>query len=71
MSRVIDFYSKLPRGLPKRVTGSNPVTRYKARYFDGEAASGRPLLHAILGIFVLGYTIQYFTHLRHHKNHEH
>lgn len=71
MSRVIDFYSKLPRGMPKKDAPKGFLGRYKARHFDGEHVSAKPLLHAVIGLFLLGYTLQYTTHLRHHKNHEH
>lgn len=35
----------------------SPLARYKARYFDGENASGAPFLHVIGGLFLIGYTI--------------
>ncbi|KAG0150459.1 hypothetical protein CROQUDRAFT_38235 [Cronartium quercuum f. sp. fusiforme G11] len=72
MQRVVDFYSKLPQGpAPKPTGGMNPFARYKARYIDGENASGAPLLHAIIGLFVIGYTIEYNMHLKFHKNNHH
>ncbi|GAA5874487.1 hypothetical protein JCM5296_001551 [Sporobolomyces johnsonii] len=68
MTRVVDFYSKLPKGAaPKKSVGLNPLARYKARYFDGENASAAPFLHIIGGLFLVGYTIDYNMHLKHHK----
>ncbi|KAI9606951.1 hypothetical protein KEM48_001720 [Puccinia striiformis f. sp. tritici PST-130] len=59
MQRVVEFYSKLPKGpAPKASPGLNPFARYKARYMDGENASGAPLFHAMLGLFLVGYTIE-------------
>ncbi|KAA1103753.1 ATP synthase f chain, mitochondrial precursor [Puccinia graminis f. sp. tritici] len=55
MQRVVEFYSKLPKGpAPKASPGLNPFARYKARYIDGENASGAPLFHAMLGLFLIG-----------------
>lgn len=49
---------QLPKGpLPKASPGLNPIARYKARYFSGENASGAPFVHLIVGVFLLGYTI--------------
>ncbi|GAA5839775.1 hypothetical protein JCM5353_003759 [Sporobolomyces roseus] len=68
MTRVVDFYSKLPKGsAPAKKAGLNPLSRYKARYFDGPNASAAPFLHAIVGLFLVGYTIDYNMHLKHHK----
>ncbi|CAE6438601.1 ATP synthase subunit f, mitochondrial OS=Saccharomyces cerevisiae (strain ATCC 204508 / S288c) GN=ATP17 PE=1 SV=1 [Rhizoctonia solani AG-1 IB] len=66
MSSVVDFYSKLPKG-PAPSTGNG----IKARYFDGKNASGKPFVAAIVGMFLLGYTIDYNMHLKHHKNNHH
>ncbi|POV99580.1 hypothetical protein PSHT_13444 [Puccinia striiformis] len=46
------------RVLLKASPGLNPFARYKARYMDGENASGAPLFHAMLGLFLVGYTIE-------------
>jgi hypothetical protein len=49
---------QLPKGpAPKKNVGLSPLARYKARYFDGENASGAPFLHVIGGLFLIGYTI--------------
>ncbi|GAA5881016.1 hypothetical protein JCM16303_004637 [Sporobolomyces ruberrimus] len=68
MLRVVDFYSKLPKGAaPKKNAGLNPFSRYKAKYFEGPNASAAPFLHAIGILFLVGYTIDYNMHLKHHK----
>ncbi|KAB5590933.1 F1-F0 ATP synthase subunit F domain-containing protein [Ceratobasidium theobromae] len=54
MASVVDFYSKLPKG-PAPPSGSG----LKARYFDGKNASGKPFVATIVGLFLLGYTIDY------------
>jgi len=67
MARVVDFYSKLPKG-PSPAAAS---TGLKAKFFDGKNASGGPLVFAMLALFGFGYTIDYNMHLKHHKNHQH
>ncbi|KAI8986637.1 mitochondrial F1-F0 ATP synthase subunit F of fungi-domain-containing protein [Trametes punicea] len=64
---LVEFYSKLPKG-PAPTTAGGGI---KARYFNGKNASPAPLIWTILGIFGLGYTIDYQMHLKHHKNHAH
>ncbi|KAJ8482863.1 hypothetical protein ONZ51_g5093 [Trametes cubensis] len=64
---LVNFYSKLPKG-PAATSASGGI---KARFFNGKNASAAPLLFTILGIFGLGYTIDYQMHLKHHKNHAH
>ncbi|KAL7341433.1 mitochondrial F1-F0 ATP synthase subunit F of fungi-domain-containing protein [Rhodotorula toruloides] len=72
MAKVVEFYSALPKGpAPKKRVGASPLARYKARYFDGPNASAAPFLHVIGGLFLLGYTIDYNMHLKHHKNNHH
>ncbi|GAA5872758.1 hypothetical protein JCM8547_006334 [Rhodosporidiobolus lusitaniae] len=68
MQRVVGFYSALPKGAaPAKKVGVSPFAQYKARYFDGPNASAAPFLHAIVGLFLVGYTIDYNMHLKHHK----
>ncbi|KAF8817344.1 hypothetical protein BYT27DRAFT_7201783 [Phlegmacium glaucopus] len=62
---LVDFYSKLPKGNAISVGG------FKGRYFDGKNASGVPLVRLIGGLFLIGYTIDYNMHLKHHKNRAH
>lgn len=67
MQEVVSFYKKLPQGAapaPKKPT--TPWGKYKAAYFDGDNASGKPLLHLAVAIVVLGYTWEYNSHLKHH-----
>ncbi|GAA5903141.1 hypothetical protein JCM8208_000463 [Rhodotorula glutinis] len=67
-ANIVSFYSALPKGAAaKKPVGLSPFSRYKARYFDGENASGAPFLHAIGVLFLVGYTIDYNMHLKHHK----
>ncbi|CCE86478.1 Piso0_004970 [Millerozyma farinosa CBS 7064] len=70
MTDVVSFYKKLPTGqapAPKKPT--SPLGKYRAAYFEGENASGKPLLHLALAVVVLGYTWEYQSHLKHHKEH--
>lgn len=55
LSPLVSFYSKLPKG----PAPTSAIRGIKARYFDGKNASGAPLVWTILGIFGLGYTIDY------------
>ena len=67
LTPLVNFYSKLPKGRATATAGGG----IKARYFNGKNASAAPLVWTILGIFGLGYTIDYQMHLKHHKNHAH
>ncbi|KAJ5521667.1 hypothetical protein N7527_005782 [Penicillium freii] len=71
MERVVTFYAGLPRGPAAAVKPTGLIGRYQARYFNGKNASGVPFIHAIAGILILGYSMEYYFHLRHHKNHPH
>ncbi|CAG8383415.1 unnamed protein product [Penicillium salamii] len=71
MERVVNFYAGLPRGPAAPAKASGLIGRYRARYFSGKNASGAPFVHAIAGILILGYSMEYYFHLRHHKNHPH
>ena len=44
MSRVVDFYSKLPRGPAPEVKAKGLFARYQARYFGKNASAMRKLL---------------------------
>lgn len=66
MQEVVSFYKKLPQGpapAPKKPT--TPWGKYKAAYFDGDNASGKPLLHLAVVIIIFGYTWEY-QHLKEH-----
>ncbi|KAJ7358522.1 mitochondrial F1-F0 ATP synthase subunit F of fungi-domain-containing protein [Mycena olivaceomarginata] len=66
LTPLVDFYSKLPKGpAPARFGG------LKGRFFSGKNASGAPVLALIGGIFLIGYTLDYQLHLKHHKNNAH
>ncbi|KAG8814358.1 ATP synthase f chain, mitochondrial precursor [Serendipita sp. 411] len=67
LTPLVEFYSKLPRGPNPNTSGWG----LKARYFNGKNASGTPVVALIAGVFAIGYTMAYQTHLKHHKNHHH
>ncbi|KAJ6502764.1 mitochondrial F1-F0 ATP synthase subunit F of fungi-domain-containing protein [Mycena vitilis] len=64
---LVSFYSKLPKG-PAPVPAMRGI---KARWFSGKNASAAPVLGLIGGLFLIGYTLDYQLHLKHHKNHAH
>ncbi|KAF2240067.1 mitochondrial F1F0 ATP synthase subunit F Atp17 [Viridothelium virens] len=70
MQRVVNFYEKLPRGPAPKRQPKGPLEWYQHRYM-GENPSAMPLLHLIGGITLLGYSFNYYFHLRHHKNNAH
>lgn len=55
LSPLVNFYSKLPKGAAP-AAGFGGI---KSRFFNGKNASSLPLWATILGIFGLGYTIDY------------
>lgn len=60
MESVVGFYKALPKGpAPARRGGG-----IKARYFDGANASGKPIVVTLFTLFLIGYSIDYATHLR-------
>ncbi|KAJ7103944.1 mitochondrial F1-F0 ATP synthase subunit F of fungi-domain-containing protein [Mycena epipterygia] len=66
LAPLVDFYSKLPKGhAPTRMGG------LKGRFFSGKNASAAPVLALIGGLFLIGYTMDYQLHLKHHKNNAH
>ncbi|KZV61178.1 unnamed protein product [Peniophora sp. CBMAI 1063] len=67
LAPLVAFYSKLPKG----PAPPPPAASLKAKFFDGKNASGKPLVYGIIGIFLIGYTLDYQMHLKHHKNHPH
>lgn len=69
MAEVVSFYKKLPTGpAPAAKKPVTPWGKYKAAYFDGENASGKPLVHLAVLIILFGYTWEYQSHLKHHKH---
>ncbi|KAK1927869.1 F1F0-ATPsyn F [Papiliotrema laurentii] len=67
-AQVVDFYSRLPKG---PIPAAQRAKGLRGRYFEGNNASGAPLLATIIILFGLGYTIDYNMHLKHHKNGHH
>ncbi|KAI1610718.1 F-type H+-transporting ATPase subunit F [Exophiala viscosa] len=70
MAKIAKFYEQLPKGpAPNRAPGG-PLGWYQAKYF-GKNPSAAPIWHVIFGIMALGYSMEYYFHLRHHKNNAH
>ncbi|KAE8226392.1 hypothetical protein CF319_g988 [Tilletia indica] len=67
MESVVSFYKALPKGEAAAKRGGG----IKARFFDGKNASGAPIVATIGAMLLLGYTIDYNMHLKHHKNAHH
>ncbi|KAI1968043.1 hypothetical protein LOZ16_005378 [Ophidiomyces ophidiicola] len=63
MERVGNFYGKLPRGPAPEVKPSGFFARYHAKHF-GKTPTAKPLVHLIIVMTLLGYSIQYVTHLQ-------
>ncbi|KAI5785517.1 mitochondrial F1F0 ATP synthase-like protein subunit F [Peziza echinospora] len=70
MSRVVDFYTKLPKGPAPARKSSGILGRYQDKYF-GKNPSGMPIVHLIVVLTAFGYGQNYYWHLRHHKNNAH
>ncbi|KAL9622102.1 MAG: hypothetical protein Q9160_003445 [Pyrenula sp. 1 TL-2023] len=70
MTRVVSFYEKLPRGPAETPKPRGLMERYQARYF-GDNPSSAPIWHTILAVGLMGYSFEYYFHLRHHKNNAH
>ncbi|KAI5963464.1 ATP17 [Candida pseudojiufengensis] len=69
MSEVVKFYKKLPQGqAPAATKSSNPLVKYRQKYFDGDNASGKPLLHLAIIVIIFGYSLEY-EHLKHAQEH--
>ncbi|OAX83906.1 hypothetical protein ACJ72_01719, partial [Emergomyces africanus] len=62
MERIVGFYEKLPRGAAPEIKPTGLIGRYQARYF-GKNPSAMPLIHAIGGLMLLGYSMDYYFHL--------
>ncbi len=60
MESVVGFYKSLPKGDAPQKRGGG----IKARYFDGKNASGKPIVATLFTLFLIGYSIDYATHLR-------
>ncbi|QLG72080.1 hypothetical protein HG535_0C04340 [Zygotorulaspora mrakii] len=68
IANVVQFYKSLPQGPAAQIKPSGVIGRYKAKYFDGNNASGKPLWHLAVSILLMGYSLEYYFHLRHHKD---
>ena len=55
----LQFRPKKPVTLPKGPAPPPPAASLKAKFFDGKNASGKPLVYGIIGIFLIGYTLDY------------
>ncbi|KAK9377623.1 ATP synthase subunit F, mitochondrial [Lipomyces chichibuensis] len=67
LASVVDFYKALPRGPAPAPVRKGLLGKYTAKYFDGDNASGVPLVHLIVAVFLISYTLDYNLHLKHHK----
>ncbi|ORX35463.1 mitochondrial F1-F0 ATP synthase subunit F of fungi-domain-containing protein [Kockovaella imperatae] len=64
-ANVVEFYSRLPKGSAS-ASYNNSI---KNKYFN--QARGTALGYTVVGMFVMGYSISYYLHLRHHKTGHH
>jgi len=65
LTPLVNFYSKLPKG----PAAQSSFGGLKARYYSGKNASAAPILATILGIFTIGYTIDYQSAFRYARAH--
>ncbi|KAL7629730.1 ATP synthase f chain, mitochondrial precursor [Parahypoxylon ruwenzoriense] len=70
LKRVINFYEKIPRGPAPEIKPTGFLGKYQAKHF-GKNPSAKPIIHAIVLLLVIGYPMNYYFHLRHHKNNAH
>ncbi|KAK4240392.1 putative mitochondrial f1f0 atp synthase [Achaetomium macrosporum] len=70
MQRLVNFYEKLPRGPAPEPEAKGILGRYRAKHF-GKNPTVKPVIHAIIGLLIIGYAQNYYFHLRHHKNNAH
>ena len=50
MDAVVNFYKSLPKGQAQKRSGGG----IKARFFDGENASGAPIVVTMFSLFLIG-----------------
>ncbi|KAK6880050.1 U6 snRNA-associated Sm-like protein LSm6 [Candida tropicalis] len=50
---------------PAPAKPTNPIARYRAAFFDGDNASGKPFIHLAIVIVIFGYSLEY-QHLKAH-----
>ncbi|RMD41325.1 hypothetical protein DV735_g3796, partial [Chaetothyriales sp. CBS 134920] len=70
MARIAKFYEQLPKGSAPAIKATGPFQWYQNKYF-GKNASAAPIWHVIIGVMGIGYSLEYYFHLRHHKNNAH
>ncbi|RMZ76749.1 hypothetical protein DV737_g4724, partial [Chaetothyriales sp. CBS 132003] len=70
MARIAKFYEQLPKGAAPPIKATGPIQWYQNKYF-GKNASAAPVWHIIFGVMTVGYSLEYYFHLRHHKNNAH
>ncbi|ETI21127.1 hypothetical protein G647_07471 [Cladophialophora carrionii CBS 160.54] len=70
MANIAKFYEKLPKGPAPERAPAGPLGWYQAKYF-GKNPSAAPIWHVIFGLVAMGYSMEYYFHLRHHKNNAH
>ncbi|KAJ7702750.1 mitochondrial F1-F0 ATP synthase subunit F of fungi-domain-containing protein [Mycena rosella] len=64
LAPLVSFYSALPKG-PAALPAMHGL---KARFFSGKNASAAPVLGLIGGLFLVGYTMDYQQHHKHHAH---
>lgn len=70
VSNMVNFYKALPQGPAQRNKNSRGVINwYKAKYFERDSV--QPLLHLTAAILIFSYSLDYYFHLRHHKDGAH
>ncbi|GMM37852.1 F1F0 ATP synthase subunit F [Saccharomycopsis crataegensis] len=62
MNNVVAFYKALPQGKAAEIQPRGVIGRYRAKYFDGDNASGKPIFHLALTILIGGYSLEYYFH---------
>jgi len=70
MARIAKFYERLPKGPAPEIKSSGLLGRYQDKYF-GKNPSAAPIWHVIFGLVAFSYGMEYYFHLRHHKNNAH
>ena len=67
VSNMVNFYKSLPQG--PAPTNKNPkglINWYRAKYFEKDSV--QPLLHLVGAVLIFSYSMNYYFHLRHHKD---
>ncbi|PRT54108.1 ATP synthase subunit f, mitochondrial [Wickerhamiella sorbophila] len=67
MTRVVNFYKGLPQGPAPQSKATGFAATYRKKFVDN--GSSRPLVHGIILFLTLGYSLDYYFHLRHEGEH--